>query len=357
MINIKSLMFHKITIKNINKETPEAVSIEFDIPENLKDEFSFKPGQFLTLKAKIQDKDVKRSYSLCSSPSSGQHKVVVKQIPNGMFSSFANQELKISDTLEVNKPAGSFYIETAPSNNKNYTLLAAGSGITPMMSILKTVLKEEPNSTVNLFYGNKNPELTIFKEELEQIKINYGNRFNLHFVYSRSKGESRFHTGRLEGRKLNKLFKKFAPISHTDDIFICGPETLTMNVKELLINKFKFDPSNIHFELFTTSTPIVPKKNSKSEGISEVKATINGEVVNFSVKKNQSILEGGLAAGFDVPFSCQGGVCGVCRCMKGNGEVEMENNLVLSEEEIESGAILACQSRVLSDHIEVIFNE
>ena len=348
-------MFHKIRIKNIKKETPEAVSIEFDIPENLKDEFSFKPGQFLTLKAKIQDKDVKRSYSLCSSPSSGKHKVVVKQIPNGIFSTFANQELKITDILEVNKPAGSFYIETDATNCKNYTLIAAGSGITPIMSILKTILKEEPNSKVNLFYGNKTPNLTIFKEELEAIKAANKNRFNLNFIFSRSKGESNFHSGRLEGRKLKKLFKKLAPIQDTNEVFICGPEELSYSVKELLTKKMKFNPTNIHFELFTITSNTKKSTKKSSKGGITITAIIDGETVTFSAKKNQSILEAGLSAGYDIPFSCQGGVCGVCKCL-GNGEVEMDNNMVLSEEEIESGAMLACQSRVISESISITFD-
>lgn len=348
-------MFHNLTVKNIKKETSDAVSIEFEVPSELKDQFNFKSGQFLTLKKDIGGQDTRRSYSLCSSPISGKHKIVIKQIPNGIFSTFANNEIKVGNQIEVGAPIGNFFIESNTSNSKNYTLIAAGSGITPIISILKTVLTEEPSSKTNLFYGNKTPELTIFKKELEDLLIKYSNRLNVHFIYSQTKGESKFHSGRLEGRKLKKLFKKFAPAGSTDEIFMCGPQEMTNNVRELLENKFDFDPSNIHFELFTTTAKTEGKKTKPSKRTSKVVAIVNGETVEFTVKKNESILEAGLAAGFDLPFSCQGGVCGVCQCIKGSGEVDMENNIVLSEDELASGVILACQSKVLSEEVNISF--
>lgn len=349
-------MFHSLVVKNIEKETSESVSIEFDVPKELLDEFSFDSGQFLTLKKEIDGEEIIRSYSLCSTPFSGQFKVAIKQIPNGKFSAFANNQLKVGDYIEVNKPAGNFFFKAQANSNKSYTLIAAGSGITPIISILKTILKEEPSSNVHLFYGNKTPDFTIFKEELEALKSKNKDRFNLNFIFSRSSGESRFHSGRLEGRKLKKLFKKFAPIQNTDEVFMCGPQDLTISVKELLTKKYNFNPAKINFELFTAllDTKKGPSKSSKAG--SSVTATIDGQTVTFSIKKNQSILEAGLSAGHDIPFSCQGGVCGVCKCLKGSGEIEMDNNMVLSEEELESGAMLACQSKVVSEHITVTFD-
>lgn len=348
-------MFHKLTVKNIQKETSESVSIEFEVPSDLKDKFTFKPGQFLTLKKDIDGNDIRRSYSLCSAPNSGQHKVVVKQIPNGIFSTFANNTVKIGDQIEVGAPTGNFFLNSNDSNSKNYTLIAAGSGITPIISIIKTILTEETSSKVNLFYGNKAPELTIFKQELDNLISQYSNRLNIHFIYSQTKGESKFHTGRLEGRKLKKLFRKFAPASSTDEVFICGPQEMTTTIKDLLENKFDFNPTNIHFELFTSTTTSVSKPTKSAKGTSKVKAIIDGENVEFQVKKSQTILEAGLAAGFDLPFSCQGGVCGVCQCKKGSGEVEMDNNIILSDDELASGVILACQSKVITEEIEISF--
>lgn len=351
-------MFHNLTVKKINKETPESVSIEFDIPSNLSAEFSFKAGQFLTLKKDINGKDVRRSYSLCSSPVSGEHKVVVKQIPNGVFSSYANQELKVGDQIEVSKPAGNFFLEPKSDNKKSYTLIAAGSGITPILAILKTILKEEPNSNIILFYGNKTPELTIFQQELNELAKANSSKLELHFFYSQIKGEDRFHSGRLEGRKLKKLFSKYALPDNTDDLFICGPEELTNNVKEILTNKFDFSPSKIHFELFTPSVSSENKNSTetpKTKG-STVTALLDGEEITFNVKSSQTILEAGIAAGFDLPFSCQGGVCGVCRCMAGEGEIKMDSNIALSDDEVTSGAVLACQSRVLSPTAKVAFD-
>jgi ring-1,2-phenylacetyl-CoA epoxidase subunit PaaE len=349
-------MFHSLKIKNIKQETPECVSIEFDVPKELLNEFSFCAGQFLTLKKEINGEENIRSYSLCSTPKSGLFKVAIKQIPNGKFSGFANKHLKVGDYIEVSKPNGNFFLKPESKNNKSYTLIAAGSGITPMMSILKTILNEEPSSNVHLFYGNKTPDLTIFKEELEEMKAENETRFHLNFIFSRTKGESRFNSGRIEGRKLKKIFKKFAPIQETSEVFICGPQELTISVKELLTKKFNFNPNSINFELFTTTIESKNAPSKSSKGGSSVTATIDGETVTFSIKKNQSILEAGLAAGHDVPFSCQGGVCGVCKCVKGSGEIEMDNNMVLSEEEIESGEMLACQAKVISDHINVSFD-
>lgn len=351
-------MFNNLTVKRINKETSESVSIDLEIPSNLTSDFAFKAGQFLTLKKDINGKEVRRSYSLCSAPASGDHTVVVKQIPNGVFSTYANQELKVGDQIEVGKPAGNFYLEPKPERKKYYTLIAAGSGITPIYSILKTILLEEKESKVMLFYGNKSPELTIFKAELEALAQEYSSRFELHLFYSQVKGEDRFHSGRLEGRKLKKLFNKYALPENTDDIFICGPEALTNNVKELLTKKFDFNLANLHFELFTSSA-ITEKGNQpeapKSEG-SKVSAILDGEEISFNVKSSQTILEAGIAAGFDLPFSCQGGVCGVCRCTKGKGVIEMDSNIALSDDEVESGVVLACQSRILSETAQVSFD-
>ncbi|MFL2581597.1 MAG: 2Fe-2S iron-sulfur cluster-binding protein [Flavobacteriales bacterium] len=346
-------MFHTLNIKNITKETSNSVSIEFEVPLTLLNEFSFKSGQFLTLKKVINGEDIRRSYSLCSTPKSGQFKVVVKQIPNGKFSTFANKELKAGDQIEIGAPNGSFFVETNSKNTKSYTLIAAGSGITPIFSILKSILVEEPNSTINLFYGNKSPELSIFKEEIEQLKKKYSEKLTVHFIYSQIKGESRFHTGRLEGQKIKKLFKKFAPANLTNEVFICGPQEMTNNINNLLENKFNFEPSNIHYELFTAN---VTEKKVTTKKITIVNAILDGENIEFKVKKGESILEAGLAAGYDIPFSCQGGVCGVCKCMVGDGTAEMENNIALSDDEVESGAVLSCQARVLSPNIKITFD-
>ena len=349
-------MFHSLVVKDVKKETPESISIEFAVPNELVNDFSFKAGQFLTLKQVIRGEEIRRSYSLCSTPESGQFKVVVKQIPNGKFSTFANNEITPGDQIEIGLPRGNFFVQTDSNNTKSYTLIAAGSGITPIFSILKTILAEEPNSTINLFYGNKSPELTIFKEEIDQLNKKYSEKLSVNFIYSKCKGESRFNTGRLEGRKLNKLFKKFAPAKSTDEIFICGPQEMTNSIIHLLENKFSFNPSNIHYELFTANTVEKKSIEKKLRGSSTATAILNGETIEFIIKKNESILEAGLAAGHDIQFSCQGGVCGVCKCMVGEGKVEMENNIALSDDEVDSGAVLSCQAKVLSPTIKITFD-
>ncbi len=346
-------MFRTLKIKNITKETSDSVSIEFIVPVNLLNEFSFKSGQFVTLKKVINGEEIKRSYSLCSTPNSGQFKVVVKQIPNGKFSTFANKEIKAGDEIEIGPPSGNFIIKTNSKNSKSYTLIAAGSGITPIFSILKSILVEEQNSTINLFYGNKSPESTIFKEEIEKLAKKYFEKLTVHFIYSQTKGQSRFHTGRLEGQKIKKLFKKFAPANFTDEVFICGPPEMTAGINNLLENKLNFDPNNIHYEIFTTN---FSKKEVKTKKIIVINAILNGDNIEFQAKKGESILEAGLAAGYEIPFSCLGGVCGVCKCIVGDGNAEMENNLALSDDEVESGAVLSCQAKILSPNIKITFD-
>ena len=348
-------MFHSLTIKNIQKETPEAVSIEFEVPSSLKEDFQFLSGQFLTLKAQISGNEVRRSYSICSSPKSGVLKVVVKQVENGVFSTYANSALKNNDTIEVGVPTGGFVVNTKADNNKNYTLIAAGSGITPVISIAKTILENEPNSSVNLFYGNKTANQTIFKTELEELSKEYSNRLNFHLLFSAEKGDSRFHSGRIEGRRIKKIFKEFAPISNTNEVFICGPQEMTEAIRDFLIKKHKYPVSQIHFELFTTTLKKT-KSNSKSNKSSLVTATIDGDTFEFTVKPGETILDAGTKNGVDIPFSCQGGVCGACKCIKGEGELQMDNNIVLSDDEVASGQYLACQSKVKSESVKISFD-
>lgn len=348
-------MFHSLAIKNIQKETPEAVSIEFEVPSSLKEDFQFLSGQFLTLKTEIGGNEVRRSYSICSSPKSGILKVVVKQVENGVFSTYANSALKNNDTIEVGVPAGGFVVNTEADNNKNYTLIAAGSGITPVISIAKTILEDEPNSSVNLFYGNKTASQTIFKTELEELSKEYNNRLNFHLLFSAEKGDSRFHSGRIEGRRIKKIFKEFAPISNTNEVFICGPQEMTEAIRDFLIKKHKYPVNQIHFELFTTTLKKA-KSNSKSNKSSLVTATIDGDTFEFTVKPGETILDAGTKNGVDIPFSCQGGVCGACKCIKGEGELTMDNNIVLSDDEVASGQYLACQSKVKSESVEISFD-
>lgn len=348
-------MFHSLAIKNIQKETTEAVSIEFEVPSSLKEDFQFLSGQFLTLKTEIGGNEVRRSYSICSSPKSGILKVVVKQVENGVFSTYANSALKNNDTIEVGVPAGGFVVNTEADNNKNYTLIAAGSGITPVISIAKTILEDEPNSSVNLFYGNKTASQTIFKTELEELSKEYNNRLNFHLLFSAEKGDSRFHSGRIEGRKIKKIFKEFAPISNTNEVFICGPQEMTEAIRDFLIKKHKYPVNQIHFELFTTTLKKA-KSNSKSNKSSLVTATIDGETFEFTVKPGETILDAGTKNGVDIPFSCQGGVCGACKCIKGEGELTMDNNIVLSDDEVASGQYLACQSKVKSESVKISFD-
>lgn len=349
-------MFNALKVKTIKKETAESVSIEFEIPAELEQAYNFKAGQFLTLKSDINGADVRRSYSICSTPKSGILKVVVKQIPNGIYSTFANNYIKEGDFIEVAKPSGNFYVQTRSNNKKHYTLIAAGSGITPIMAVLKTILVEEPFSKVTLFYGNKTPEQTIFLEELKNLQEVHGDKLNVHFIYSQAKGIDRFHTGRIEGKKIKKIFKNYTPAAEVDEVFICGPQNMTIDTQTILEKKFNFPSAQINFELFIAATE--SKSNSKLKGgeSATVTAILDGNTVEFKVNADESILDAGLREGYDIPYSCQGGVCGACKCTKGDGDLEMDVYIALSDEEVESGHYLACQSKVKSKTAKVSFD-
>lgn len=349
-------MFNALKVKTIKKETSESVSIEFEIPTELEQEYSFKAGQFLTLKSDINGADVRRSYSICSTPKSGILKVVVKQIPNGVYSTFANNYIKEGDFIEVAKPSGNFYVQTQSNNKKHYTLIAAGSGITPIIAVLKTILIEEPLSKVTLFYGNKTPEQTIFFEELKKLQETYAEKLKVHFIYSQVKGEDRFHTGRIEGKKIKKLFKNYTPAAEVDEVFMCGPQNMTEEVQSILENKFNFPSAQINFELFVAASESTTKSKTKGNASATVTAILDGSEVEFKVNPDESILDAGLREGFDIPYSCQGGVCGACRCVKGEGDLEMDVYIALSDEEVESGHYLACQSKVKSKTAKVSFD-
>ncbi|MBK5272996.1 MAG: phenylacetic acid degradation protein, partial [Bacteroidia bacterium] len=248
-----SIHFHPLNIKEVKKETADCVSVVFDVPEELKNNFQFKQGQSLTMRISMNDKEVRRTYSICSSPLDNEWRVAIKKVNNGLFSTFANEKLKRGDIVEVMPPVGKFYTELNPANKKNYLAFAAGSGITPIISIIKTTLITEPHSNFTLVFGNRSRSSIIFFEELEGLKNKYISRFNFINVLSREKTESPLSFGRIDTTKLNVL-SKLIDYSSMDEFFICGPEEMIFSIKDFL-NQKGINEKNIHFELFTSSTP------------------------------------------------------------------------------------------------------
>lgn len=354
-----ALHFHPLSIKDIQKETAEAVCITFDIPENLKDEFSFKQGQNITIKKTINGKEVRRSYSICSSPLDNELRVGIKKAFNGLFSTYANTQLKIGDVLEVMPPSGKFYTELHPENKKNYLAFAGGSGITPILSIIKTALQTEPQSTFTLIYGNKNRSSIMFKDELESLKNKYIQRFSLHYILTREKMESEINYGRIDEQKCIQL-TRLININLADEFFLCGPREMISCIKQFLENR-GIDRRKIHFELFTTPTKQATTLNysviEENDNSSRITVKLDGRSFDFDLDYNSnSILDAALAQGADLPFACKGGVCTTCKAKLVEGNIEMEVNYGLEPDEVEAGFVLTCQSHPRSKIVVVDYD-
>ena len=352
--------FHKIKIADVYKETKDTVVIEFDIPKQLQDAFSFKQGQHLTLRKLINDEDVRRPYSLCSSPVENLWKVAIKQLPGGVFSTYANTELQSGEMLEVMPPTGNFYVDIEPETSKNYIAFAAGSGITPILSIIKTHLLSEPNSTFKLFYLNKTVKSIIFKEEIEQLKNKFFGRFQVFYFLTKEQRDIPFLNGRFDKEKLAVLTKTFIDIEDTNSCFICGPQDMIFLIRDHL-QAAGLSKDKIHYELFFSGNPddnkhIAEAIEQKKEG-TEVTIIDGGTEFHFVMDDDfDTILDGALAAGADLPFACKGGVCSTCKCKIIEGAVTMKVNYALEEYEVAKNFVLSCQAVPTTKKVVVDFD-
>ncbi len=347
--------YHTLTIAEIYKETPDCSVLTFAIPENLTKDFQFKQGQYLTLKAEINGEEVVRSYSLCTAPYENKWSVGVKKIDGGKFSTYANEVLKTGDSLEVMPPDGKFFIEINPSNANNYVAFAAGSGITPVISIIKTHLKEEPQSTFHLFYLNKNSQSVIFKNELNQLAKDYSNRFKVHFFYTQEATENKLFSGRFSVEKIQQIQSEIIDFKTVNHAFLCGPQEMIFLLKDEL-QEYEINEKNIHFELFEAAKP---EKETKIEAIDNAEVTIivDDEEITFTVPKGKNILEIAEEQDADVPFSCKGGVCCTCKAKVIEGSVEMKVNYALDEIDLENNLVLTCQAFPTSQKVVVDYDD
>jgi ring-1,2-phenylacetyl-CoA epoxidase subunit PaaE len=359
-----SIHFHPVRIKDLKKETEDCVSVLFEIPAGLKDVFAFNQGQSLTMRTFLNGEEVRRTYSICSSPLDNEWRVAIKKVEGGLFSRFANNELKKNDLLEVMPPVGNFFTPLDPLAKKSYIAFAAGSGITPVISIIKTTLRKEPNSQFTLVYGNRRRNSIIFFEELQDLKDKYLTRFNLIHILSRERTDAELNFGRVTVDKLIAL-NKIIDYQKIDEFFVCGPEEMIFSVKAFLeqqgINK-----NNIHFELFTT--PGQKKFVVTSEGASgqpsgnaaksRITVKLDGRSFDFDLSLNSdtTILDAALQQGADLPFACKGGVCCTCKARLVQGEVEMDVHWGLEDEEVNKGYILTCQSHPKTETVVVDFD-
>lgn len=346
--------FYKLSIKEIKRETAAAVSIVFNIPEELKPNYQFIAGQYVTLKLTLDGEEVRRAYSICSSPKSDELRIAVKAVKNGFFSTFANEKLAVGNVLEVGVPEGKFIFEPHAEKQKNYAAFGAGSGITPLLSIAKSVLESEPKSTFVLVYGNKTPQETIFFEQLNQMHLDYVGRFFVHYVYSQTNVEGELF-GRIDKANVNFILNNKHKEKEFDKFYLCGPETMINLVSDVL-KEHNVSEKNIKFELFTTSSTENEISTSLS-GHTKITVLVDDEETTFEMSQKQTLLEAALKQGLDVPYSCQGGICSSCICRITEGKAEMKKNQILTDSEIEEGLTLSCQAIPTTAEIKIDFDD
>jgi len=346
--------FYKLQIKEVKRETPSAISIVFNVPAELKPAYKFTAGQYLNLKLTLDGKEIRRAYSICSSPESDELRIAIKSVKNGHFSKFANDNIKVGDLIEVGQPEGKFTFEPHLDRQKNYAAFVAGSGITPVLSILKTVLQNEPKSTFVLVYGNKSPEDTIFYNELHELQLKYVGRFFVHFVFSQTKVDGELF-GRIEKSSVNFILNNKHKEKEFDKFYLCGPEEMITLVTNVL-KEHNVADKNIKFELFSTSTSENAAAKSH-EGHAKITVLVDGDETTFEMSLKQTLLEAALKQGLDAPYSCQGGICSSCLARIKSGTAEMKKNSILTDNEIAEGLILTCQAHPTSTEIFVDYDD
>ena len=354
--------FHNLSIADRREETRDSVSIAFAIPAELRENYRFHQGQNLTLKADINGEEVRRSYSICSGVDDGELRVAIKRVVGGVFSNYANDQLHVGTSIAVMEPTGHFYIEIDPERQGNYLMVAAGSGITPILSQVKTILAQEPKSNITLLYGNRATGSTMFKDQLEDLKNAHMGRLNLIFVFSREQQDIDLYNGHIDAQKCQALFSRWIDVQNLTAAFICGPQQMTETVSDELI-KAGTPAERVHFELFGTKVDGA-KQAQRAEAakrethISEIEVIRDGHRRTFELAQNsQNLLDAGNEHGAELPFSCKAGVCSTCKCKVLEGEVEMDVSIGLEDYEVKAGYVLSCQSYPLTDRVVLDFDE
>jgi ring-1,2-phenylacetyl-CoA epoxidase subunit PaaE len=343
--------FQQLTIADIQRETDDAVSIAFALSDEQKEQFQFIPGQYLTFKAQIDGEEVRRSYSICSAPFNGEAlRVAVKKVEQGKFSTFANETLRPGDVLEAMPPMGNFHTQLNAERKRHYVAFAAGSGITPVLSILKSALLTEPESEFTLFYGNRSSNSILFKEEIEDLKNRFLTRLRVYHILSREDPGVKLFKGRLDTTKCELLLDKFGDIKQADEFFICGPEEM-INAVSSTLTKAGIPEKQIRFELFTTPTQTakrinqVVKTEPQDSFSSQVRIIMDGDETAFYLKTDDlPVLDAALREGLDVPYACKGAVCCTCKAKVLEGKVRMDMNYSLEQDELDAGYVLTCQA-------------
>ena len=351
--------FHPLRVADVEQLTDDSVAITFAVPPELEGAYRFKHGQHLTIRG---DDGERRSFSICTTPSSGLLTIGVKKLPGGVFSEGVVGTLHSGDELDVMTPAGRFTTQLDPASQKSYVAIAAGSGITPVISIVSTILEQEPEAEVMLVYANRTHRTVMFLDELHDLKDRYPGRFHLVHVLSREQQDVELFSGRLDGDRLTRILKSLRPVEDVDEWFLCGPQQMVLDLRDLLLDH-GVDAHAVHTELFHAepvphaTRPAVPDGSAEAGGASHVTFRLDGRTSELELAPDGvGILEAALEVRSDLPFACRGGVCGTCRAKLVEGTVEMDVNYALEPEEIENGYVLTCQSHPTSDRVVVDYD-
>ncbi len=387
--------FYKLVVKEVRKEAADAISVSFDIPDALKSFFVYQPGQNITLKALIEGVEIRRSYSICSAPHENELRIAIREVRGGKFSEWANKSLLIGVAIDVLPPTGRFTVLPDVHNSKKYLAIAAGSGITPILSIISSLLMVETHSSVTLLFSNRTQAHIMFKETLGALKNRYMQRLSVHHFLSREATETEIYNGRIDAARLTELNRTLIDFKLFDETLICGPAPMLFEVKNWL-GEQGVSPGKIHYELFTppgikdaindatsqeleattpgSLSPAVPQNPDSNTDVvinapvfvqtptvepenSRITIRSDGYSFDFTLEKDgEKILNAALALGADLPYSCKGGVCGTCRARLVAGEVKMDLNYALELEEVRAGFILCCQSHPVSDEVVIDFD-
>lgn len=350
--------FHSLRIADVRQEIEDAVSIAFEVPESLSSEYKFKPGQYLTMRTLIAGEEVRRSYSICSAPHENELRVAIKRVKGGVFSNYANEQLQVGEFIDVMTPMGNFTTDIAEQHEKTYVFFAGGSGITPILSLIKTVLVEEPKSFVTLIYGNRKINSIIFKEQIDFLKNVYLTRFNVVHILSEEYLGNDMQYGLMDKAKTDQLNEFFLKQERIDEAFICGPQPMILAIQEKLL-AYGMPEKAVHVELFTSQTPAKPAITANEPKIeANVRIILDGIEMDLNIDSDgESVLDAAYKAGMDVPFACKGGVCCTCKAKVLSGSVKMDVNYALEPDEVENGYILTCQAHPTSEKVVISFDD